>query len=75
MASDGVSPGGLDVYDKDYRRICRNADMPYLTALPQGTYYVSIHVTKRGGYREAAGDYESFGYECMFRYVVEKVRS
>jgi len=71
--ADGVERrGGLDVYDENFERIYEKADMLLLTGLPEGTYTIAIRVEKRGEYSEAGGDYESFGYECVFRYVVDE---
>jgi beta-lactamase regulating signal transducer with metallopeptidase domain len=71
--AEGVSHHGVTVVAGESLEVLyRNADMMILTALPEGQYYVSISVSKQGDYVAAGGDYESEGYECVFRYVVNE---
>jgi hypothetical protein len=71
--ADGVSRTGLTVVATESLTVLyRGLDLQYLTSLPEGSYYVSINVTKQGAYDTFYRDAEGFGYECVFRYTVDE---
>lgn len=71
--AENVTPHGVTVVARESLEVLyRNADKTVLTALPEGTYYVVVIASKRGDYIEAGGDYESEGFECVFRLIVDE---
>lgn len=71
-AGNVTSHGVTVVAAESLEVLYRNADKTVLTALPEGTYYVVVIASKRGDYIEAGGDYESEGFECVFRLNVDE---
>ncbi len=61
----------LSVYDESFERLYHNDTLDRLNALPPGIYYVSIAVTERGAYVPEGEGYETSGYECVFKLIVE----
>lgn len=61
----------LSVYDESYERIYHTDTLNRISALPTGTYYVSIVVSVQGKYISDGKDYEVTGYECVFKLVVQ----
>jgi beta-lactamase regulating signal transducer with metallopeptidase domain len=71
-AADVAYSGVTVVAGESLEVLYRNADKMILTGLQEGTYYVAVSVAKQGDYIPAGGDYESEGYECVFRFVVDE---
>ena len=60
---ENISYYRLDIFNEGLQY----TDYTELATLPQGTYYISIEVTKQGDYIAAGKDYERFGYAAVFR--------
>ncbi len=62
----------ISIWDDTKQRIYHNVDISYIDALPRGTYYINIVVTKRGKYIESEKRYEYCGSECIFKLIKNK---
>lgn len=59
----------LSIWDDTKQRIYHNVDISYIDALPRGTYYINIVVTKHGKYIESEKRYENCSIECIFKLI------
>ncbi len=68
---DSVTYTSMSVFDDTFELRYRNQEPSILETLEPGTYYISIEVVEQGAYVEAEDEYETTGYECVCRLLIE----
>ena len=69
---ENVSFYGLSIFNDSFERLLYRGKISSLDDLSEGTYYISIQVIVLGKYIEKEDEYESQGYECVFKMTVKQ---
>jgi hypothetical protein len=68
---DSVSLKYISIYNVSFEQLHHNVDLTHLQELKAGTYYIGITVAERGIYIESEDKYESHGYDCACKLIID----